>query len=620
MKRSPADAKTVGWLVLASLGLLSLAWRRLLLYGQIPIDGNMIAVTYPNWILARSLWLKPHLPFWNPLRNMGTPYLADPITSVLYPPQWLLTLMPDFMSFLNAWVVLHTLIAAGFTAALAYRWYKDKGAAAGAALLAAFNGFFMARVIFTHCFASQAWLPAALYFQDRGSPVALGICLALQWLAGYPTYSCLTVMACLGLAVTQGRAGIKIFLKAGVIAFGLSAVQFIPFLELLLHSSRRLVLDPALASQFSIPFAQLTKEVFMPQWNWLSPGLAGDPAMMYFYIGPVAVGLVLYALARGRARERRLGAAAALFLLLSMGKYIPGYRYLFFLHFFRSPNNWLLLASCSLALLGAAGIAQLKRNSWKWYAVGAIALDLMIFAQPSKSAWGKPEFLTTAPAVVQGLSHVPHPRIYHEEGLMQTWGQGTLESTDDYLLMMDFLAPSYGMAFGVGDIVNYQTLRLEAAERYRSRLAEVTAPSSLLDQAGASAIVSLDPKAPRVERGRLRVTLNPTAKPHIFLRDGSLGSVSITEDSPGYAGATINAREPAEIVFSETDYPGWEVRLDDRRVALKRFDGIFMTATVPAGRHDVVFKFNPFSFWAGLALTLGTIFGVIILRLHLTSA
>ncbi|MEK7381668.1 MAG: YfhO family protein, partial [Elusimicrobiota bacterium] len=397
----------------------------------------------------------------------------------------------------------------------------------------------------------------------------------------------------------------------GVVALGLSAVQFIPFLELLFHSSRRLVLDPSFAAQFSIPFAQLAREVFLPQWNRWNPGLQGDPAMVYFYIGPIALGLALHALARGAPRARRLGIASIIFIFLSLGKYIPGYRFLFFLHFFRSQNNWLLLASCALALLGAAGIASLRKYSWKWLAVGAVALDLMIFAQPSKSAWGTPEFLTDTPALIQKLSHIPRARIYHEEHLMRTWGQGTLNAEEDYLLMKDFLAPSYGMAFGIGDIANYQTLQLKTAEQYRRRLSEPDAPSSLLNSAGASAVVSLAPQATRVERKHIRALMNPDAKPHIFILEGSGGTLRMTEDRSGYASAVVDVPQPAMIVFSEADYPGWRVLLNGREIPRELFDGIFMAARIPAGRHHIVFKFNPLSFWLGLALTLGTLYWIL---------
>ncbi|MCR4296715.1 MAG: YfhO family protein, partial [Elusimicrobia bacterium] len=239
-------------------------------------------------------------------------------------------------------------------------------------------------------------------------------------------------------------------------------------------------------------------------------------------------------------------------------------------------------------------------------------LDLLMFAQPPKAAWGRPEFLTDVPAFAQRLSRVPHPRIYHEEHLMRTWGNGILEEESDYILMKDFAAPSYGAAFGVGDIVNYQTLRLKEAEHYRERLATAAEPRPLLDRAGASATVSLDPRAARVERGRLRFALNPGAKPHIFLSDDASGTVRITKDAPGFASAVVDVKETAEVVFSETDYPGWTVRLDGREIERRRFDGIFVSAAVPAGRHNIVFSFNPPSFWLGLFLTLATIIRLIV--------
>src|SRR5271167_4192290 len=125
MSKPPAEGQKAAFVIVAALFLLCLCWRRLLLQNLIPVDGNVIAVTYPNWELARSLWLHPHLPLWNPLRSMGSPYLADPITSALYPPLWILSALPDYVDFLRMWVVLHTILSAGFLGALAYRWYKD---------------------------------------------------------------------------------------------------------------------------------------------------------------------------------------------------------------------------------------------------------------------------------------------------------------------------------------------------------------------------------------------------------------------------------------------------------------------------------------------------------------
>ena len=79
---------------------LCAAWRPLLLKGWIPVDGNMIAISYPNWSMARSAGLLS-LPLWGPYRNFGEPVLADPQAMVLYPPLRLLAAFGDFQGFLT---------------------------------------------------------------------------------------------------------------------------------------------------------------------------------------------------------------------------------------------------------------------------------------------------------------------------------------------------------------------------------------------------------------------------------------------------------------------------------------------------------------------------------------
>jgi hypothetical protein len=605
LKKIQFQALQTGLLIAAALVLLSIAWKPLLIDGLLPLDGNMFSVTYPNWSLARSLWEAPRIPLWNPWRNMGAPHLADPITSALYPIQWVLSAFHGFPDFFRSWVVLHTLIASLFAALLAHRWYQDDSASAAAAVLAGLNGFFMARSMFPHNLAAAAWLPAILYFNDRRMPKATAACLSLQWLAGYPPFFCISLLAAGLLSLQNGREAVKSFFYASALSLFFSAVQIVPFLEFLGRSTRGVVLDPLYAAQFSIPLKQLIKEVFLPQWYGLSPQIPGDPAMLCFYIGPFALALAAWGGLRAGKRERLIAAATALCFVFSLGRYLPGYRHMLFLHVFRSPCNWLLGASLGASMLCACGISRLPSMRWRWILVAAIALDLAWFARSPKSAWARPGFLTAAPPLAQAAQSLGRtPRIYHTEHLMRTWSKGVLNGEEDYLLMRDFLAPSYGTAFRIGDISNYQTLRPKGAELYSARMAMENGRQRLLDAAGVSLVVSLEDDAGRVERRYLRIRRNPTAKERIFLEDPSRGRVLRFDHSPGAIRAVIEASSPGLVVFSEGEYPGWHAFVDGTEVPHRRYEEMFLSAAVASGRHEIAFDFSPLSFWIGLALTL----------------
>jgi len=595
------------WAAALAAAAIVLVWRPLLLQGLVPVDGNMLALSYPNWSLTKILSASSLLPAWNPLRNMGEPFLADPQAMVLYPPMLLLRGLSDFASFLDLWIVLHTLLAAGFMAALAWRRHSSAPAAAAAAALAGLNGFLTAKATFPNHLAAAAWLPAVLYFQQGLSPLGLGAALALQWLAGFPPFSILSVLAALAWACAQGRAGLKVFLRGAAWAAGLAAAQWIPFLELLGQAARRLILAPATAQEYSLPPLQLLKEALLPQWIHWSPSLAGDPAVVCFYVGLGTWALAAWALRHGERSDKLLGLACATALLLSLGGHLPGLGALPVLRIFRFPANWLFLATACLTLLAASAIARLRRETWQWAAVAILTLDLIIFAQAPRAAWSKPSLLTETPSLLSSWPKAGDgKRIYHSEPLRRVWESGFLETEDDYLLMRDFLAPSFATAFGVAEASSYQTLRLKKAEEYLQRLSGEGPASRLADLAGISLAVVLKPGASRVTRQTVGLITRRGARPRVFLEPPGDGNASVRNDRPGRVEARVEAKRSGSAVLAETDYPGWRVFLDGMEIKKGLFEETFPAAEIPPGRHDVLFVFKPFSVLAGMMISLLT--------------
>lgn len=498
-------------------------------------------------------------------------------------------------------------LAGLFLGLLAYRWYSNAAASVAAAFLAAFNGFFMARATFPNHFAAAAWLPALLYFQDIQSPLGLGISLALQWLSGFPPFVCVSVFLVLALASSSGRGGWQCFIKGTGLALALSAMQWVPFLELLAKSSRGMWLIPSAAFKYFLPAGQLAKELLLPQWPALSPGLQGDPAIVTYYTGEIALGLAAWGVWQGKRREKVLAMAAAAGIIFSLSWAAPLYRGLVLFRIFRFPANWLLMTTTGVGLLCACGISRL-RPSWRWTAVALVAADLLLAAQFPRSAWSLPKFLENPPALAQYLAGLPQPvRIYHADLLWSAWQRTRLQDEEDYSLMRDFLAPSFGTAFGVQEVRSYQVLHLKQTDEFLARLTEAGPRSSLLKWTGASAVVTLSNAASGVRRPNLKVWLDKAPLQRVFVvNPGPKESVSILSYRAGNVRAKIDLRAPRMVVFSEAEFPGWQVTIDGKPAELARFEGVFLAVRVPPGSHEILFKFTSRTFQIGLCLTVTT--------------
>jgi hypothetical protein len=66
----------------------------------------------------------------------------------------------------------------------------------------------------------------------------------------------------------------------------------------------------------------------------------------------------------------------------------------------------------------------------------------------------------------------------------------------------------------------------------------------------------------------------------------------------------VVARHAGQLVLTDSDYPGWEARVDGQPVEIERANGVFRSVRVDSGKHQVVFEFRPLSFRIGAALSL----------------
>jgi hypothetical protein len=85
------------------------------------------------------------------------------------------------------------------------------------------------------------------------------------------------------------------------------------------------------------------------------------------------------------------------------------------------------------------------------------------------------------------------------------------------------------------------------------------------------------------------------------------GSATVLEYRSGRVSCRVEAGGPGYLVLTDSYYPGWEAVLDGSRTQVFRANYAFRAIRVPAGTHQVEFRFRPRSFYLGLCLTVLTL-------------
>jgi hypothetical protein len=212
---------------------------------------------YPLAYYVRQSYRAGEIPLWDPYNFAGLPFLAQWNTLCLYPPSLLYVLLPLPWS-LNCFNLAHLYLGGLGMFCLARRWLRDGLAASVAGVGYAFGGVAVSALMWPNNIAALGWLPFVLLAGEKAAErggrwcVVAAMVMALEFLAGAPEIVGMTWMGVVALALvksweerskpeTPSSTTKQILLRLAavfLIALGLVAIQFLPFLQLLKQSQR----------------------------------------------------------------------------------------------------------------------------------------------------------------------------------------------------------------------------------------------------------------------------------------------------------------------------------------------------------------------------------------------
>ncbi|MDQ3707562.1 MAG: YfhO family protein [Chloroflexota bacterium] len=379
------------------------------------------------------------LPLWNPDNMLGAPFIGNAQTGVFNPLNWLFYLWSSPESLVvRAWLKL--LLAAMGMYLLARQVLRVRPLGAIIAAVSYALGATMTVWLMLSVADAALWLPWVWWATGRlmsqpspGRLAALAVVVALSLFSGHMETAFHLALVTGPFAVFEAFrsgsftarriAGSLAMWGAGyALGAGIAAIQILPFLEYLDHSTIKLVRSNS-ASPESVPWFYA--------WTLFSPKLFGSPVAPSTWWGPLSnynesntycgvltLLLAPFAVLAGGMRRRPLALFLLAIIVFSMGvvyhwpviydlaSRIPllgatrGQRMVFVVQF----------AFALLAALGAEGIWQhARRRRWRVFVCLAVAMVLLLLAG----------------VVVPWLNASnPFPVPPDHAGVLQTWREG----------------------------------------------------------------------------------------------------------------------------------------------------------------------------------------------------
>jgi hypothetical protein len=407
---------------------LSLVFWVVRFYGCLPAITDVFLFTYPSQSVNQMELAKGFVPLWDAYTGCGMPQLANSLSACAYPPFWLWR-----FTGLSHWLVWMTLLHSGFAFIGFYFWARSQKIFPFWAALGAFS--FAGSLFMVRCWgypifsATQSWTPwifcAAARWLESGRLrcwMGLTLSISLQVLAGYPFFSFYTLLFLTVWVLFQScpldrKSGLFLAFPA---ALGLTAVQWLPFLDMLSYSTRGGITgSPEHFAYFTKPREFLTlfspTALGKPETTSYQGDTANANFMLYFGLVPLAawIGGSLFRKFEGRSFW---GPATLAWLLWLAGSWFPLWRVL--------PESWLewlnpskavgvfVFAACTCAGLALTRFFRDRWNEKKRLAVfgvvgGLWMLDLLFIPfrmiHPVSDPYRKPEIRDWAARVQKAV-------------------------------------------------------------------------------------------------------------------------------------------------------------------------------------------------------------------------
>lgn len=600
----------------------------------------------------RTALLAGEMPWWNPYTALGRPFLADVETACLYPPSWLVI---PFGVDTGIWLMigLHLALAIEGTRRLAAQLEIAPGFALAAGISFALSGALLGRiqsgqlqVFCVVCLWPWIWW-AAVRLQDEPCPrsvVRTAVWLALSFLAGSPQilWCGLVTLGALLLARSPSwRATVSLgggLTAAGLLAAGLTAVQLLPFVELVQQGNRPLQ-DAAFATRAGEPgLGWLT--LLLPPGSWTIPSgeynLHGGALFLIFACAALAT-------AFRQGNVRALAAAGLLGVILALGdrtpvlpflaEWVPGFGGV------RYPSRYALGGVLTMTLLAAWWLDRARQEK----RLGRPVVNLCLGGQGLTLIAGlfvQSEFyrVPATPANETQLrsdlreERLPQdgapPRValpasllranagaqctvstltgFNNPALARTW-------TSLYLMAGQPL-PDYHRAEVRDEVIlsagrHRRYFGLSVVFSPDDGMVHFATPPAPRTFIGFAAVrVSNWQEAVRRVRAGHDFVDRPLVEQYFSALDDKPGSEShaaITAFGRNHVTVDYRSSAPGLLVLAEAWYPGWTARLDrTTELPVIPVNGWMRGVAVPAGANRLVFDYRPTWWWLGLGTTL----------------
>jgi hypothetical protein len=609
-----------------------------------------------------------HLPLWNYYHHMGVPIHADPQSGAWYPVVWIYSLFGtyDLYSY-NTEFMLHIFIAGLGMQYLLGTFSFSKHTQLLISISYVFSGFFASNSMFLTWVISAAWIPFVfarfkilLATPNMRNSIVLACFIFLLISGGYPSFaivlSYVLVFFSLGaLLITWKQSPSKakkqltyLFLTLFV-SLLLSSVILVSVFQVIPYMTRG---EALMLSEASIP-PFLPKHLLSLILPYSFAELEYDQTVLFdgsnIYFGLLVLLSLILALIKIQSWKTAyiaIGGFSLVFILLSLGLKGPFYSTAFQtlpgFNFFRFPTFFRYFALLGFLMLSAHGLELFwKRKEVNILKISSLiivivlvvyfiiaAQQTIVFNWSSYSSmydfvtsfgfWDKVFFQSLFQLVVLVLIIILISRFnshnYFKHALLVVL---SFEMIVAFNIYMPYTITSYKADFVESNNILHKQgsdFTLEANHNildncqhmdslylfshfnyiFQKRVGDKGNTFKLKEYKKLFYQKPLFYQAINHPLFYLEQESNTQSKGLISLAAFDYNSIEILVNNP----------KDQNLIFLQNYYPGWQLYVNNKQVAIDKQDNTFMKIDLPKGKSDVIFTFNPigikFTFWLSI--------------------